>query len=67
MKGVEFRMDKRDLEQEQETLKLPYSPPTLKVIELATDEVLGTGCKTLGDVVPTAICGASSCGTLVGS
>jgi len=52
---------------ERKDKKRPYKKPTLKRIELATDEVLGTGCKTLSDVVPTAVCGSSACGTEAGS
>ena len=47
--------------------KLTYSPPTLRVIELVTDEVLGVGCKTVSDVVPTGVCGTSPCGRQLGS
>lgn len=47
--------------------KQPYSPPRLRVIELVTDEVLGVGCKTISDVVPTSICGSSGCGRQIGS
>jgi len=47
--------------------KQPYRRPTIKVIELATDEVLGTGCKTDSDVAPSAICGDSPCGSQIGS
>ena len=54
-------------EELQSNKKLQYVPPTLRVIELVTDEVLGTGCKTVADVVPTAICGSSACGNEVGS
>ena len=47
--------------------KQPYSPPRLRVIELVTDEVLGTGCKTVSDIVPTGVCGSSPCGSQIGS
>ncbi len=46
---------------------LPYSAPKLRVIELVTDEVLGVGCKTVSDVVPTGLCGTTPCGAQVGS
>jgi len=58
-------MDERKTEQENQ--KHPYNPPTLRVIELATEEVLGTGCKTAEDVVPSSVCGDSACGNQVGS
>lgn len=63
---AEFRMKESDPGQQIEQ-KTPYSAPKLRVIELATDEVLGTGCKTLSDVVPTAVCGQSACGLQTGS
>ncbi|NQU41236.1 MAG: hypothetical protein HQ523_14905 [Lentisphaerae bacterium] len=60
-------MDEKQPEARDEETKRPYQPPEIKVVELATEEVLGTGCKTLSDVVPTAVCGSSACGTQVGS
>lgn len=56
--------NEQDIEQKK---KQPYNPPKLRVIELVTDEVLGVGCKTMADVVPTSVCGSSSCGTQLGS
>ena len=53
--------------QKTDSKKLPYSPPSLRVIELATDEVLGVGCKTVSDVAPTGLCGTTSCGNQAGS
>ena len=48
--------------------KLAYHPPVLRVIELATDEVLGVGCKTAVDVVSGAgTCETSPCGGSIGS
>ena len=47
--------------------KLSYELPKLRVIGLVTDEILGVGCKTASDVVPTSLCGTSACGTQVGS
>ena len=44
-----------------------YEAPRLHVIELVTDEVLGSGCKTVTDIAPTGLCGTSSCGNMVGS
>jgi hypothetical protein len=32
----------------EDTAKRDYSKPTLRTIELLTDEVLGIGCKTAG-------------------
>lgn len=32
-------------EQKQESPKLPYEKPVVRVIRLAADEVLATGCK----------------------
>lgn len=47
--------------------KRPYTPPKLRVIRLETDEVLGTGCKTVSDVAPTGVCGTTACGNQTGS
>jgi hypothetical protein len=44
-----------------------YCPPVLRVVELATDEVLGVGCKSASDVAPTGLCGTTSCGNQIGS
>ncbi|MBW1743971.1 MAG: hypothetical protein JRJ47_11200 [Deltaproteobacteria bacterium] len=35
-------------EQDKEKTKLPYERPRLRIIELAAEEVLATGCKTAG-------------------
>jgi hypothetical protein len=37
--------------------KLPYEKPKLRVIDLAAEEVLGIGCKTVG----TTATGATPC------
>jgi len=60
-------MNKSPQAESRESVKKPYQAPVLKVIELATDEVLGAGCKTVEDVVPTSVCGDSACGSQVGS
>lgn len=43
--------------------KLPYAPPELKRIELRTEEVLGVGCKSAGNVGPsaTSACALTNC------
>lgn len=64
---MESLMNNSTQEESRESTKQPYQAPVLRVIELATDEVLGTGCKTVEDVVPTSVCGDSACGNLVGS
>ncbi len=57
----------RDNEINKPEVKRAYTAPQLRVIELATDEVLGSGCKTVSDAVPTGLCGTSSCGNTTGS
>jgi hypothetical protein len=45
-----------------------YSGLKLRVIELATDEVLGVGCKTASDFVGgPALCLTAPCGGSIGS
>jgi hypothetical protein len=42
--------------------KLPYEPPVLKRIELRTEEVLGTGCKTEAESYSGALpCWSNGC------
>jgi hypothetical protein len=36
--------------------KAPYQPPKLRVIELATQEVLGIGCSTVSSQVYVSSC-----------
>jgi hypothetical protein len=61
-------MDRNGLrEHDGASRRQPYQVPTLKVIELATDEVLGAGCKTSSDNVSGALCIEAPCGGSVGS
>ena len=54
-------------ERDEEGQKREYRAPILRVVELATDEVLGSGCKSVSDVAPTGLCGTTACGSQVGS
>ncbi len=68
MNEMENEMKQSLQKESAEGAKQSYQAPVLKVIELATDEVLGTGCKTMaGDPVPTSVCGDGACGTQFGS
>ena len=60
-------MKTEDKDSTRDAQRQPYSGLKLRVIELATDEVLGVGCKTVSDFVPGAVCGTSLCGNQVGS
>ena len=53
--------------EQQASSKRPYRAPTLRVIELATEEVLGVGCKAQGQLGQGAVCGQSPCGNVTGS
>jgi len=58
---------KIEIKDSDSSKKRPYNRPRLRVIELVTDEVLGSGCKTVSDVAPTGLCGTSACGNTTGS
>jgi hypothetical protein len=60
-------MKKDDKDSTRDIQRQAYRGLKLQVIELATDEVLGVGCKTVTDFVPGAVCGTSLCGNQVGS
>ena len=47
-------------EQKKKKTRKPYEKPRLRTIELAADEVLATGCKTLAG--PTNVGGLEQCG-----
>ncbi len=47
--------------------KASYEAPQLRVIELATDEVLGVGCKVDDGPGPSGFCNSGPCGTTSGS
>ncbi len=49
----------------QENKKKEYEKPKLRTIELAAEEVLAVGCKTVGGPGPfSAICMAQACAGL---
>jgi len=41
--------------------KQVYEKPSLRVIELVAEEVMGVGCKTAVSVGPLTLCGALNC------
>lgn len=41
--------------------KKAYEKPRLRVIELAAEEVMGVGCKTLTSVGPLTLCNVLNC------
>ena len=52
-------------DQQIEKSKQPYQKPKLRTIELAAEEVLAVGCKTVAIPAPLgATCIANTCSTL---
>jgi hypothetical protein len=49
---------------DQEHEKQRYERPTLRKIDLAAEEVLAVGCKTITTSGPTAPCTVTVCATL---
>lgn len=53
---------------EHENAKLVYEKPSLRIIELAAEEVMATGCKTApGSNGPLNLCLDGGCSTLLAS
>lgn len=45
------------MDRETKPARKPYEKPTVHVIDLAADEVLGTGCKSTGGGGPSGFLG----------